>query len=249
MKNIKSGSMILTERDKSLFRYLFVNKVATVEDIRRDIFAGIDKKTVHRRLLKLSKIKLIEASGQREHGNRMVYFLTKKAFREHIAEDGVAKRVQLKSDCVEHDLALLEIKRKLRALKKVLKVYSENLVRSGLVDNASPEMARLRELHADAIVKLEIQGKTHFLPLEYEASAKHTKRNAKLLAKYYTNACVAGVIFISKSDTIERRMRAEESRGSPKRQGKFYYCLLDNVLNAQGKLSLSNVKNAVLSIV
>ena len=243
----KRAGVVPTERDELLFRYLFVNKAATVEDVAKDIFKGTSTKTVHRRLLKLSRAGLVEASGQREKGNRMVYSLTKKGFGTYVADEGTAGRVQLKSDSIDHDLTLLEIKRRLRALENVAAVYSENLLRSGVMDDTK-ELRRLRELRPDAVVKLKIQGDIHFLPLEYEASAKYSKRNAELLAKYYTNPHVAGVVFISKTGAIEKKMRRKEAARNPQKGGKFYYCQLADVLDAEGKLQLANAENAVLSI-
>ena len=114
MKDSRREATVVTMRDEKLFRYLFVNKAATVQDIRRDIFGETKLKGVHKRLVKLSKAGFVEAVAQRERGNRMVYSLTKKGFRESTACEKEVPRVQLKSDSPDHDLALLEIKRALR---------------------------------------------------------------------------------------------------------------------------------------
>ncbi len=243
----KRTGVVVTKRDDLLFHYLFVNKVATVVDIQKDIFNNIQLRVVHNRLKKLSNAGFIEAQSQREMRNRLVYFLTKLGFRKSIADDGVAKRIQLKSDSIEHDLTVLQIKRKFRQFENVLGFYSENLVRSGLMDDY-PEMKELRELRPDAVVKLKVQDKIHFVPLEYEASVKSPRRNAKLLSKYYLNPFVPGVIFISKTDTIERKICQKELAKNSDYKGKFYYIQLEDVINAQEKLSLSNVKNGILSI-
>ena len=243
--SFKRRRLAVTQRDEKLFAYLFVNKVAAVEDIRKDIFGGVAVQTVHRRLVKLSHAGFVEASGQREKGNRMIYSLTKKGFREYIAEDKAIKRVQLKSDSVEHDLTLLEIKRYLRALEMVLGVYSENLFKSGLMDDV-PEVKKLKELWPDAIVKIKFEEKTLFLPLEYEASAKYSRRNDKLLAKYNTSPHVLGVIFISKTAAIERRVLQKEKTKGTKPKGKLYYCRLEDVVKSERKLTLTNALGDIL---
>lgn len=247
MKNSKKGVVAVTARDEKLFRYLFVNKAATVEAIGRDIFGDISIKTVHRRLLKLSSAGLVEAFAWRERGNKMIYSLTKKGFREYIAEEKTLRRVQLKSDCLEHDLTLLEIKRIFKGFGMVQGFYSENLFRSGMMDDIA-EIKAIREVNPDAIVKVRLKGESFFLPLEYEASAKYSKRNDKILAKYYTSLGIAAVIFISKNDRIEKRIVQKEMKRKTKDTGKMYYGRLEEVLGAKKSLSLKNVKEEALDI-
>ena len=250
MRRYRRRGAVINERDKRLFLYLFVNKAAAVVDIQKDVFNNANLKTVHNRLKKLSDAGLIEAQTQRERRNRLVYFVTKKAFKKYVAEEDLAKRVQLVSDSIEHDLTVLEIKRKLRTFKKhVLKFYSENLVRSGLLEEKYPELELFRELRPDAVVKLKIKDKVYFVPLEYEASSKSAKRNAQLLSRYYTRHKVVAVLFISKTGAIEKKMwKAEMARGTEKRKGKFYYAQLEDVLNAQEKVPFGNVKDGILTL-
>ncbi len=248
MKSFKAREkIIITDRDKTLFRHLFVNKIASVEDIRRDIFNSVSAQAVHRRLVKLSSEKLIEAQVQREKGNRMLYFLTKKGFKEFIADEKTLKRIQLKSDAIEHDLTLLSIKRRFKKFKFVEGFYSENLVCSGILDDI-PEVKELRELHPDAIVKLKLDNQIFFLPLEYEASSKYSRRNEKLLAKYYTSPHVPAVLFLSKTKAIEKRIWTKEKAKTLKFKGKFFYALLENLLCESPNLKLTNINQEVLSI-
>ena len=247
MRKSKISKVAVTERDERLFRYLFVNKVATVKDIVSDIFDKTSFKTVHKRLVKLSRNQLLVAEAQRERGNRMVYSLSSKGFERYIADKTAVKRAQLKSDCIEHDLTMLTIKRKLRKFKMVEAVYSENLCQSGMMDDIA-QIKALREIRPDAIVKLKVQDKDLFLPLEYEASSKYSKRNEKLLAKYYTAPQVLAVLFISKNATIEKRIVRKDAAKKHKSKGKFYYCQLENVLNANEQLSFTNASKEIFVI-
>ncbi len=250
MRRYRRRGAVINERDEHLFHYLFVNKAAAVVDIQKDVFDNANLKTVHNRLKKLSDAGFIEAQIHRERRNRLVYFVTKKAFRKYVAEEGLAKRVQLISDSIEHDLIVLEIKRKFRTFKKyVLEFYSENLIRSGLLEDQYPELEPFRWLRPDAVVKLKIKDKIYFLPLEYEASPKSKKRNAKLLSRYYTSSKVVAVLFISRTKAIEKKMwQAEMTRGAEKRKGKFYYAQLEDVLNSQEKLPFWSVKDDILTL-
>ena len=197
--------------------------------------------------MKLSRQNLIQAQAQREKGNRMIYSLTSTGFKRSISEEKVMKRVQLKSDSLEHDLTLLQIKRRFKDLKMVQGFYSENLILSGVLDNIL-EIKQLRELRPDAIIKVIINNKTLFLPLEYEASSKYSRRNEKLLAKYYTSPFVPAVVFISKNESIQKRICSKEIQRSSKKSEKFYYALLENVLSPQEKIPLTNIKKEVLNL-
>ena len=245
-KKTKTGAFI-TERDRRLFLYLFVNKVAAIADIMEDVFHATARKNVYRRLTKLAGEKLIETSFQREGIHRLLYSLTMKGFKKYVSDEAAARRVQLRSNSIEHDLTLLKIKRRLRTLDSVLAVYSENLVASGLMDDTA-EVRRLKGLRSDAIVKIDVRGKNHFLPLEYEASSKSPRRNAQLVSKYLSNPFVPGVVFISKTDAVAERVRRKELSKNADRRGVFYHCLLEDVLDGDRKPSPTSITGDVLTI-
>ena len=248
MQKSKRKNVIVTGRDRKLLLYLFVNKVATVRDIQQDIFGNVSLAFVYRRLRLLALDGLVTSQMCKDSYHRLVYSVTKKGFEKYIADKGVAQRVQLLSDSVEHDLTVLEIKRRFRKFKNVLNVYSENLIRSGLLDEDYPELRQLGELRPDAVVKLKVRKKIYFLPLEYEASLKYFKRNTKLLSKYYTSPFVVAVLFISKTDIIQRKVWQQEAARKSERKGRFYYAQLKDVLKTQGKLAFENVKDDILTL-
>ena len=248
MQKSKRKNVIVTERDRKLLLYLFVNKVATVRDIQQDIFGDVYLSLVHRRLRLLALDGLVTPQKREDSYHRLVYSVSKKGFEKYIADKGVAKRVQLLSDSVEHDLTVLEIKRRFRKFKNVLNVYSENLIRSGLLDEDYPELRQLGELRPDAVVKLKVRKKIYFLPLEYEASLKYFKRNTKLLTKYYTSPFVSAVLFISKTDIIRRKLWQQESARKSERKGRFYYAQLEDVFNTGERLAFKSVKDGTLTL-
>ena len=124
-------------------------------------------------------------------------------------------------------------------------IYSENLIRSGLMDETK-QIRQLRELRPDAVVKINVKNKEYLFPLEYEASSKSEKRNAKRISQYYCDPFFSGVIFISKNQRIESRMRQKELSRKDNSKGKFYYCLLENILELKDKLPLTNIKDGTL---
>jgi len=65
--------MWMTNQDKSLFRYLYENKVATAQQIQRDIYCGYSLRSVNNRLCKLIKKKYVQTLPQLKHPPGKIY--------------------------------------------------------------------------------------------------------------------------------------------------------------------------------
>ncbi|MDC1174191.1 hypothetical protein OAT67_02275 [Bacteriovoracaceae bacterium] len=237
--------VIITKRDEKLFRYLFVNKVATNSHLQADVFEHASKQAVHRRLDKLITAGFIEAIYLRGNGNRLVYSLSKKALLKFIGGREELKRLQRKSSSVLHDLGLLEIKRRLSKCNYVENYLSENVLVSGIFDDES-DIREIRKVHPDAILKVSMPDRHFNFPLEYEASAKFAGRYDKLMAKYYLMDEVKAVLFISKSITIQKKVMQAEKKRCKNTSGKFFYCLYENVIELGEKAQFINNQKEVL---
>ena len=131
-----------------------------------------------------------------------------------------------------------------RWLYQVSAYYSENLIRSSLIDHID-EVKTLKSLNPDSILALDINGTRFFVPIEYERSQKYSNREQKLISKYLTNPFVSFVFFISKTRNIEKRMMEKESRAS---ENKFFYITLEDLLNSNDDVVLQNIKEQILRI-
>ncbi|MFA5583660.1 MAG: hypothetical protein WDA09_05550 [Bacteriovoracaceae bacterium] len=247
MINKTKKGIHISERDEKLFRYLFINKVATNQHLQSDIFNQASKQAVHRRLDKLVNAGFIEVMYLRGNGNRLVYSLSKKTLLNFIGGKEELGRLQRKSSSVFHDLGLLEIKRQLSNCRYVENYLSENVLDSGIFDDES-DIREIRKIHPDAILKIAMPDRQFYFPLEYEASAKFVKRYDKLMAKYYLMDEVKAVIFISKSITIQNKVMQAEKKRCKEASGKFFYCLYENVIELGEKAQFINNKKEVLII-
>lgn len=209
----------MTDRDKALFRYLFLQKLARISDIRQDIFSGASRQAVHRRVHKLLVEGYIDCNYLRGSEGSLVYSLTKKTFKEIIGEKTLS-REQIKSASPIHDLALIEIKRILLNQTRVRSFYPENGLAAGLFDEEA-DLKSLRGLNSDAIVEIEFEGKLQLLPLEYEASEKFSARYERTVRRYYQNPGVQAVLLLANDNRIIKKiMRAEIREKAPHR---FFY--------------------------
>ncbi|MCY4524818.1 MAG: hypothetical protein OXB84_08770, partial [Halobacteriovoraceae bacterium] len=59
MKKKKKKGIRITERDIKLFKYLYIAKVATLRQIKRDIFFSCFRSSMSRRINRLEKENLI----------------------------------------------------------------------------------------------------------------------------------------------------------------------------------------------
>ena len=238
---------VITERDKNLFRYLFFNKVATNSHLQRDIFGDASKQAVHHRLDKLIKAGFIEAAYLRETGNRLVYSLSKKSLLQFIGQSKDLKRMQIKSSSIAHDLELLEVKRVLTKFRFVNDYFTENALVAGVFDDYAPEILDIRAANPDAIVKISVTDSSHFLPVEYEKTAKFYKRYGGLIDRYYFMDEVKAVLFIAKNAGIQKKVAQVERKKYPNHPGKFFYCLYQNLIELQEKSQfINNQKEVVL---
>ena len=247
MLKAQKNTLIITERDEKLFRYLFINKVASIRHLREDIFNQASKQAVHRRLDKLIKYGFLEVTYLRESCNKLIYSLSKKSLVKFIGDKTQMKRIQRKSSSIPHDLGVLEIKRILSNFKSVESALSENVLQSGLFDDEHI-IKEIRKLNSDGIIKTKLGDDTFYFPLEYEASAKFAKRYDQLMHKYYGTDEVKAVLFISKTSGIQNKVMQAEKKFKGNLTPKFFYCLLDDLLTLKTKTSFINHQKEVLAI-
>ena len=96
--------------DGVVLKYLFEHKIATSEQIRRDVLPSYTLGSVRNKLWKLQKRKYIAADSIHRLGRISCYYLTKRGY--HLLGDvGFDKsRIKLKSECPLHDLKLVDLK-------------------------------------------------------------------------------------------------------------------------------------------
>ncbi|MAZ46916.1 MAG: hypothetical protein CME65_00040 [Halobacteriovoraceae bacterium] len=233
----------ITKRDMKLFKYLFANKVATNEQIRVDVFEGSSKQVVHRRLDKLISAKYLDAKYLRTKGNCLIYFLTNKAMTNYIGVKKDLIKAHKKSYCPYHDLALVDIKRRLLESEKVTRYFSENILSSGICDN-DEKIKSIRELSPDAVLKVNIQGEEYLFTLEYERSQKAFKRYDTLIKNYYQNHHVQAVLFICENKQIQNQVMQAEKKIATTDDFKFFYTTLGEIKS----LSFINQNQEVLQM-
>ena len=218
--------------DIKLFTYLYIFQVATINQIRRDLFPKRDITSVVRRLSKLKKNGFLEKKVCFDSDwDCVVYSTTKKVFKNYLRHFHIEGRPeQMSSASLAHDLTLIEIRKRLKQFKEVSNYYTENLIRSSTLVEESFPVEDLRDLRNDAVFKLEYQQKFHHIALEYEASIKDRQRYSDKFLNYCLRDKVSGVFFVcKKKQHLKKIMQFEKDCCGPYAP-KFYYIVLEDLL-------------------
>lgn len=219
----RSQSLILTEKDRRLFRYLYRFKVASANQIKRDIFSDSLKQVVYRRLNKLVDYDYLLRTSFKKNGFISAFSLSKKAFTNFI-EIGSEKAIELESGSIAHDIGLVDIWSIISEAVEVKTFFSENEIKSGTNDRLK-KMEFLNHIHPDGIV--EFQKKTnHLLCLEYEANWKRVSRYEAMFRNYYYHHEVSGVLYICREKSLLDRIKRIEKNFISNQESKFYYATL-----------------------
>lgn len=237
--NLQIKGIYIDDRDIKLFSYLHAVKVATYEQIKRDIYPEICLDAVGHRIRKLEDNKFIEVGRNRLllKGKRFVS-LKKQSFDDFVRK-GQELRIELKSDAMHHDLMLVDIRYKFLKSQKTIAYDTENEIQTWGIKN--------KHLNSDAIVTSLLGSEQFQIPIEYESSLKKADRYEPFLKKYYQESDLPLVLFIADSQSIINTVIKLEKELFNWDKPKFFYRLKQELL-ADDALMLLNCNQAELCL-
>ena len=248
MGKIVWPEMYLTPRDKRLFEYLFLNKIATVSQINRDIFGNDTLKGLSRRLRALVRQGHLRRTATGEEGTRFAYFLSDKTFEKYIAHRTERQWAQLKSDSPDHDLVLVDIRNRISKSPKVASYFTENAIEAGLMDSATFPADPFLEMHSDAAIMFRASQKLWNIAIEYEDAQKTKERYASHLNSYCLKKEIHVVLYIVKEPAL-RNLLSELDRGLCQgHSSKIFFGLLSDVLESDKNLHFPNNTGNLLQL-
>jgi hypothetical protein len=226
---VQIKDMYVSEQDIKLLSYLHAVKVATYQQIQRDIYPTYHLHSVCNRIYRLEANDFVQGFRRRldAEGKRYIS-LTKNGFKSFVA-NGDERRIELQSEAVNHDLALVDIRSHLMKASKVCKVITENELQTWPDILLETPAFNLRYLNSDAVVEADFSSKI-FFPLEYEASAKSKVRYEALLKRYYHRYRDFLVLYVCETNEILRKVSRLERQLYPGDKPLFFYALRQNLL-------------------
>lgn len=237
----KAHGINIREVDKKLFFYLFINKIATKSQIARDIFPSITHQALYKRLNKLAKYNFLEKNYHQDLSGKIIYCVGKQALLEYFSNNSLIEK-KYKSDCINHDLSLVDIRSILIQKGSVQNYYTEALLKSK-IESFSPEFDLFySEIRPDALLKLKLTHGEYLFTLEYEASLKFLKRYKDLFKKYLNQNYVQGILYITKDEKILKRVSKIQKEHFKDYPPIFFYCTLESLLTSD-PISLENINH------
>lgn len=218
----------LTKNDLKLLRYLLINKVASREQINRDIYATYWPQSVRKRLYLLKADKLIKAIRPISTwvDQTSLYSLTSKGFhviKPFIQTPLIYKR--LESDSIEHDLTLVDIRHAFTSNRYVTKYFTENQIHNEETFQYSEEKKIFNQLRFDALIEFSKNSNNKVLiPIQYERTEKSKNRYKDILHNFYMESSIPAIIYITSSIKIEKAIKKAENEIEPNQDNqKLFY--------------------------
>lgn len=239
------------ERDCKLFKYLFENKIATRDQIARDVFKSVGKQVINDRLLKLTKAKYIESSPIVWHKKILFTYelcqngvqILKRHYPYHITGRGH------KSNSIKHDLSLVDLRFAFQRMGLVTNYFTEAMLQSCTEFEDSEDLCQFVAVNSDAVIEVTTTKRVYYFAIEYEASDKAKDRYYKKLTDYHTSGKIPAVLFICKHKAIMKLVKSiEKDICSQGFNRIIYFSMLGNVLNTTGRMQLFNVENKLFEL-
>lgn len=244
---LKLKNMVLKPEDKSLMAYLHSVKVATYEQIKKEIYPDYHIRSVCNRIYRLENNKLVQGLCNRsiQNGERLIS-LTKKGFK-HFVSNGEEERIELKSDATTHDLGLVNIRSLFKRFHEVENYYTENEIQTWGRNGYEYSLSNFVKFNSDAIVHLKKEDLSLLVPLEYEITQKVANRISDMVKCYYRDSEVVLVFFLSHENHILNAVKNEEIKIFKGDKSKFFYSLLHKNISCDS-LVLETVKGHKLRL-
>lgn len=216
--------------DIQLFHYLHDLKVATFDQIRRDLPGYECKQTLYLRLSTLEGRGFIHIYNDADMGKTRIVSLTDLAFNRYV-NCGSACRSELKSKSVAHDVALVDLRHRLLQASKVAFYESENAIQTWNPKQKDFDFSPFRNIRCDAVVGLRVSNKIVPVALEFEASRKANARYDSLFVRYYTEDNFPLVLYICQSEKMVKMLSEREAGEFSRSKPKFFYATFENVVH------------------
>jgi len=248
MRKGRLGAYI-TERDKALFDYLFLHKIATAEQIDRDVLHIAHPHHVHRRLKTLVTNRYLRVTTTLWNGKpRFAYYLSDAAFRRFISNRIQRQWAQLKSDAPDHDVVLVDLRKRFLNIKNVHHFITENAIEAELDCPDGFPVQPFLEMHCDGAIVYKSKGETFYFAVEYEATQKSKPRYEEHLTSYYIRNEIDGVVYIVTDPHIRTVLTKIDRSLSQDGKSKVFVGDIKHVLSSRKNLCFENCNKEVLHL-
>src|SRR3989338_1556103 len=226
----------LWNRDIELLRYLLKQRVVLSVQINRDVFNGVGRRAVQKRLDKLIEHDFIQKFRFMSSGANY-YFLSQGgvdflSYWGLISFEFNARRVEINSNQLGHDLLLVDICYAFRQLPLVTNIYTAN---DFLLAEKSQEIMPLRFFRRgiipDLLVQISVGDKVFNIAVELELTTKKIPELLKKMEKYYLEDSVDYVFYLHDNKYVENFLKKREKAVMDGVERKIFFTSLKKFIS------------------
>ena len=223
-----------------MFKYLLHKKAARPDQIARDIFPGVHKSAVYRRLQKLRNANYIENNSIHLEGRPQIFYHLSLKGLSILDESGRYSfaHPRLKSDSVAHDLDLVDLDHHIGKLRVVEDFFTENEIKSYEHFGNSKVFQKFQSIETDRILLLNLPEKIRYVGLEFEKSRKSKERYRSKILDYYLAKEIDAVFYICESNGTKDLIKKIDFEFSKDFSQKVYFTTLNCVFSSDKTLKL-----------
>ena len=222
--------MRVTPRDYKVLKLLFENRLGTNSQISDKFYEGKNRRNSRRRLKMLTDKGLLLKAQDIYLNQKCFYHITSKGLNK-IYPKQQNRGLKLKSPNPMHDYGLTQLRDIFDCSKIIHEYYTENmlLMNSNLI--FSDDIFKNRDdLRPDALFVTTSKGKKFYHAIELELNQKGHIYYQNKIREYHTNEKIYSVLFISNSETIEKKVMEVEKKLFPHGRTIFYYGCFQSLL-------------------
>lgn len=234
--------VVLTQRDKKLFYFLFRFKIVDIVDVQNEFFRNVHYSALTRRLRVLESAKFIQRYVAFDDERRVIstFTLSPQGLLD-LQKAGIAiSRKQLKSNYPDHDLKLLKVVRAILRFEMMDKVITENELLSLDLHQHDERLSEFIALKPDAVLMLNVKGAKFHVALEFEQNGKSAIRWKQKLLHYYQSPSVDAVFYVCESLSILNKLIEIDREIATTERRKIFFALSKNVTSQTQKVTLIN---------
>lgn len=241
----------ITDRDKCLFTSIFENRVMSSKQIRTSFFSKNCRQAASRRLGKLVEYGYLDRKSVQDPNGKdtSAYLNTPKSL--NVVKQNYSHRITsdlFKSDSVEHDIKLVDLRREIESKDSVTGYYTENMLQ------ACGDLYELKRIepfiqnNTDAVIEFVKSGKKLIAGLEFENSQKAVERYTRKLLSYYSDPRVPFIFYICTTPEIKNLVARAESTLSRDDRPRCFYARYEDILSKSSHCTFVNVKGDTIVI-
>lgn len=219
--------------------------------IGAEYFPSVARQNVARRFAKLVRYGFLERRivCSADLGDFPAYSITPKALEVVKARYPIRiVKDYFKSDSVEHDIELVNVRNRLRMLRSVVNYYTENVLQACEDFSATDALVAFKKQNTDAALEIRKNGRVNIIGLEFEKSEKAFDRYARKLRSYYSEPHAAVILYVCRNAAIQRTLARAEASVMGLQRPRCFYAFLVDVLQANEKCTFMNLKGDTITL-